>query len=189
MAGFCPISTAFVAPQPPTGVTVHRTLDTRKHFDIGSMIKNFGKKVTASHILIGPASSITGRGMEQADAQSKLLELKEEIGNDPAKFAAAAEEFSSCRASMKKGGDLGEFGPGMMVGPFDKICFEEEVGAVHGPVSTPFGEVSQRSSTRVFASHYSRTSPSQFLLFSALDLDSRKNWGELSFATWICLQR
>ena len=41
-----------------------------------------------------------------------------------------AEEFSSCRASMTKGGDLGEFGPGLMVGAIDKICFEEEVGVV-----------------------------------------------------------
>lgn len=113
---------------------------TQLYFDLGSMVRNFGKKVTASHILIGPSGSITGRGMEQDEAQAKLLELKEEIDNDPAKFAAAAEEFSSCRASMKKGGDLGEFGPGMMVGPFDKVCFEEEVGVVHGPVSTPFGE-------------------------------------------------
>lgn len=78
--------------------------------------------------------------MEQDAAQAKLLELKEEIGNDPDKFSAVAKEFSSCRASMKKGGDLGEFGPGMMVGPFDKVCFEEDVGVVHGPVSTPFGE-------------------------------------------------
>ena len=104
------------------------------------MAKNFGKKVTASHILIGPSSSKTGRGMTQEDATAKLLELKEEIGNDPEKFAAAAEEFSSCRASMTKGGDLGEFGPGLMVGAIDKICFEEEVGVVHGPVSTPYGE-------------------------------------------------
>eukprot|EP00977_Amphora_coffeiformis_P019330 scaffold7167_cov165-Amphora_coffeaeformis.AAC.11 len=140
MAGVFPTASAFLAPHPPTGVTTHRTLDTRQHFDIGSMIKNFGKKATASHILIGPPQSVTGRGMEQDAAQAKLRELKEEIGNDPAKFAAAAQEYSSCRASMNKGGDLGEFGPGMMVGPFDKICFEEEVGVVHGPVSTPFGE-------------------------------------------------
>jgi peptidyl-prolyl cis-trans isomerase C len=104
------------------------------------MARNFGKKVKVSHILIGPSTSVTGRGMTQADATAKLLELKEEIGNDPEKFAAAAEEFSSCRASMNKGGDLGEFGPGLMVGPVDKICFEEEVGVVHGPVSTPYGE-------------------------------------------------
>ena len=131
---------AFVAPQPPVGIRTHRTIDTRHFFDVGSMIRNFGKKVTASHILIGPPQSITGRGMEQEAAQAKLLELKEQINDDPEKFAAAAQEFSSCRASMNKGGDLGEFGPGMMVGPFDKVCFEEEVGKVHGPVSTPFGE-------------------------------------------------
>ena len=113
---------------------------TQLHLDLFSMAKNFGKKVTVSHILIGPSTSVTGRGMIKEEATAKLLELKEEIGNDPEKFAAAAEEFSSCRASMTKGGDLGEFGPGLMVGAIDKICFEEEVGVVHGPVSTPYGE-------------------------------------------------
>lgn len=133
-------ASAYVAPQPPAGVHTHRSLDTRHFFDLGSMIRNFGKKVTASHILIGPPESVTGRGMDQESAWAKLRELKEEIDNDPEKFADAAKEFSSCRASMDKGGDLGEFGPGMMVGPFDKVCFEEDVGVVHGPVSTPFGE-------------------------------------------------
>jgi peptidyl-prolyl cis-trans isomerase C len=103
------------------------------------MIRHFGKKVTASHILIGPSSSITGRGMIQQDAITKLLQLKEEINDDPDTFATLAEEYSSCRATNTKGGDLGEFGPGLMVGPFDKVCFEEEVGKVHGPVTTPFG--------------------------------------------------
>lgn len=135
LMGFQDGALAFV-PAPTRNVRA----DTSLFFDLGSMIKNFGKKVTASHILIGPPGSITGRGMEQDAAQAKLLELKEQIGDDPEKFAEAAKEFSSCRASMKQGGDLGEFGPGMMVGPFDKVCFEEAVGVVHGPVSTPFGE-------------------------------------------------
>lgn len=103
------------------------------------MIKNFGKKVTASHILIGPPGSKTGRGMEQDAAQAKLLELKEEIDNDPEKFAEAAKQYSSCSSSAK-GGDLGEFGPGMMVKPIDEVCFEGEVGVVSGPISSPFGE-------------------------------------------------
>ena len=133
-------ASAFVSPQPPAGVHTHRSLDTRHYFDLGSMIKNFGKKVTASHILIGPPESKTGRGMDQDSAQAKLIELKEQIENDPEKFAEAAKEFSSCRATLSKGGDLGEFGPGMMVGPIDKVCFEDEIGVVHGPISTPFGE-------------------------------------------------
>jgi peptidyl-prolyl cis-trans isomerase C len=134
---------AFVPPQPSfqvAGGAARARTDSRLYIDLGSMIKNFGKKVTASHILIGPKGSKTGRGMEQEDAIAKLTEIKEEIENDAGKFAEMAETFSTCAGSMKKGGDLGEFGPGMMVGPFDKICFEEEVGVVHGPVSTPFGE-------------------------------------------------
>ena len=131
---------AIVLPSQTKNQVGYSTMDTRHFFDIGSFVSNFGKKVEVSHILIGPSNSVTGRGMEQDDAIAKLTELKADIGNDPEKFAAAAEEFSSCRASMKKGGDLGEFGPGLLVKPFEKVCFEEEVGVVHGPISTPFGE-------------------------------------------------
>ena len=78
--------------------------------------------------------------MVKADAMAALEKLKEEIGNDPDKFAEAAKEYSSCRATSSKGGDLGEFGPGQMVKPFDQVCFSEEIGVVHGPISTPYGE-------------------------------------------------
>lgn len=78
--------------------------------------------------------------MEQDAATAKLVELKAEINNDPEKFAEFAKEYSSCRTS-KDGGNLGEpFGAGMMVKGIDTICFEEEVGVVYGPVSTPYGE-------------------------------------------------
>lgn len=40
--------------------------------------------------------------------------MKEEIGNDPVKFAEFAGMYSSC-PSGRKGGNLGEFGPGQMV--------------------------------------------------------------------------
>lgn len=116
-----------------------RADDTRLFFNPISMVKNWGKTVTASHILIGPPQSKTGRGMEQDDATAKLLELKAEINNDPEKFAEYARQFSSCRTS-KDGGNLGEFGPGAMVKQVDSICFEDEVGVVHGPVSSPYGE-------------------------------------------------
>jgi len=65
--------------------------------------------------------------------------MKEEIANDPEAFARFAGEFSDC-PSKAKGGDLGEFGPGMMVKEFDAVAFEEDVGVVHGPISTSFGE-------------------------------------------------
>jgi len=80
-------------------------------------------KAKARHILV--------------DSEEKCLDLKKQI-TDGADFAAVASEHSSC-PSGKQGGDLGEFGPGMMVPEFDKVVFNEAVGEVHGPVKTQFG--------------------------------------------------
>lgn len=101
---------------------------------MGSVFNNWGKKATASHILITPKTWVS-----QDDAADQLRKLKEEIGDDPVKFAEAAANVSEC-PTRAKGGDLGEFGPGRMVVNFDRVCFNEEVGKVHGPVSTQFGE-------------------------------------------------
>lgn len=88
---------------------------------------------TARHILV--------------DSEEKCLDLKQQIV-DGADFAALAAENSSC-PSGQKGGDLGSFGPGMMVKEFDEVVFNEAVGEVHGPVKTQFGyhllEVTSRS--------------------------------------------
>ena len=108
--------------QAATGVARgHADIDSRMYnfFDnIGSMISNFGKKATASHILIGPKT------MNQDDARKKLTEIKAAVGDDPVKFAKYASEFSTC-PSAKNGGDLGSFGPGMMVKNFDRVSAKE----------------------------------------------------------------
>ena len=80
-------------------------------------------KATARHILV--------------DSESKCDELKQQIAAG-ADFADVAREHSSC-PSGRQGGDLGEFGPGMMVPEFDTVVFNGEVGTVHGPVKTQFG--------------------------------------------------
>ena len=63
--------------------------------------------------------------------------LKERIsgGED---FADIAKEHSSC-PSKAQGGDLGQFGPGMMVKEFDKVVFSAAVNSLQGPVKTQFG--------------------------------------------------
>ena len=71
------------------------------------------------------------------DSEETCLDLKKQI-TDGGDFAALAAEHSSC-PSGQKGGDLGSFGPGMMVPEFDKVVFNEAVGEVHGPVKTQFG--------------------------------------------------
>ncbi len=53
-------------------------------------------------------------------------------------FASLAKKHSLCN-SAKKGGDLGEFGPGKMVKAFDNVVFKKPVLKVHGPIKTKFG--------------------------------------------------
>ncbi len=77
------------------------------------------------------------------------LDLQAQINSGEKTFEAVAAEHSQC-PSGKQGGDLGSFGPGMMVPEFDRVVFNEEVGTVHGPVQTQFGyhlvEITQRDS-------------------------------------------
>jgi len=80
-------------------------------------------KATARHILV--------------DSKEACESLKTEIENG-ADFAALAREHSSC-PSGSRGGDLGSFGPGMMVPEFDKVVFSAPVNVVQGPVKTQFG--------------------------------------------------
>ena len=70
-------------------------------------------------------------------SEDKCNQLKAEIAQG-ADFAEIAKKHSTC-PSGKSGGELGEFGPGMMVAEFDKVCFNEAVGEVHGPIKTQFG--------------------------------------------------
>ncbi len=53
-------------------------------------------------------------------------------------FADLAMKYSKC-PSGRRGGDLGEFAPGVMVREFDEVVFSKEVGVPHGPVKTDFG--------------------------------------------------
>ncbi|ALU43035.1 peptidylprolyl isomerase [Pseudoalteromonas rubra] len=69
--------------------------------------------------------------------EAQCLELKQRIaaGED---FAEIAKQYSSC-PSGQDGGELGEFGPGMMVPEFDKVVFSAPLNEVQGPVQTQFG--------------------------------------------------
>lgn len=88
---------------------------------------------TARHILV--------------DTEEQCNQLKDQIANG-ADFADVAKANSKC-PSGANGGDLGQFGPGMMVPEFDKVVFSADVGSVEGPVKTQFGyhllEVTSRS--------------------------------------------
>jgi peptidyl-prolyl cis-trans isomerase C len=81
------------------------------------------KKVQARHILVGKK--------ELAEEVKKKIDDGEEFSN-------LAEEYSEC-PSKKRGGDLGWFGKGAMVRPFEVAAFSAEEGEIVGPVKTEFG--------------------------------------------------
>lgn len=82
-------------------------------------------------------------------SEQVCLDLKTQIESGDTSFESAAAEHSQC-PSGKQGGDLGTFGPGMMVPEFDRVVFNEEIGKVHGPIQTQFGyhlvEITHRES-------------------------------------------
>ena len=57
---------------------------------------------------------------------------------DGESFSDLAQKFSKC-PSGQTGGDLGEFGRGRMVQPFEEAAFALDVNEVSGPVQTQFG--------------------------------------------------
>lgn len=81
------------------------------------------REVRASHILV-----------KTEDEAKKLLE---EIKAGKS-FGDAAKEVSLC-PSGRDGGDLGFFGKGMMVKPFEDAAFALKEGEVSEPVETQFG--------------------------------------------------
>jgi peptidyl-prolyl cis-trans isomerase C len=85
--------------------------------------ENLVSKARARHILV--------------DSEESCESLKTQIEGG-ADFAVVAREHSTC-PSGARGGDLGEFSPGMMVPEFDKVVFSCAVGEVQGPVQTQFG--------------------------------------------------
>lgn len=80
-------------------------------------------EVRASHILVKTEQEAKG--------------LYNEIKNGKS-FAEVAQEKSLC-PSGQNGGDLGFFGKGMMVKPFEDAAFALEVGELSQPVETQFG--------------------------------------------------
>lgn len=73
---------------------------------------------------------------EEALAKAQALRAKIVAGAD---FATIAKAESDDTGSAVKGGELGTFRHGQMVGPFDQAAFTLPVGQVSEPVKTQFG--------------------------------------------------
>jgi len=91
----------------------------------------------ASHILITLAAGASDA--DKAKAKAKAEEVLKDVQKNPAKFAELAKQHSQDPGSAANGGDLGFFGRGMMVKPFEEAVFKQKQGELSGLVQSDFG--------------------------------------------------
>ncbi|MGB8598044.1 MAG: peptidylprolyl isomerase, partial [Burkholderiales bacterium] len=81
----------------------------------------------------------TATDTEKKAAREKADDLFQQAKKNPAGFAELAKKHSQDIGSGKQGGDLGFFGKGMMVKPFQDATFAMKKGEIHEPVLSDFG--------------------------------------------------
>jgi parvulin-like peptidyl-prolyl isomerase len=97
---------------------------TKLMADVTKDAKPVQEQVWARHILV--------KTIEEALAVESRLSKGED-------FAKIAAEVSLDTSNKDKGGDLGWFGKGAMVAPFEEAAFAMKIGEVSQPVKTDFG--------------------------------------------------
>jgi peptidyl-prolyl cis-trans isomerase C len=109
--------------------------DAREFYDKNPETFTMPEQVRASHILItlDPKAAEAEKKRARAKADDLLKQIK--AGAD---FAKLAKESSGCPSSQQ-GGDLGFFGKGQMVKPFEDAAWALKPGEISGVVETQFG--------------------------------------------------
>ncbi|EFK07999.1 SurA N-terminal domain protein [delta proteobacterium NaphS2] len=109
--------------------------EVKAYYDSHPQFFKQPEQVKASHILIKVKPDATEA--EKAEAMKKIEKAQDKLleGEDFAEVAKTTSEGPSA----SKGGDLGYFGRGQMVKPFEDVAFSLEPGKVSDVVKTQFG--------------------------------------------------
>lgn len=91
----------------------------------------------AAHILI--TVSAQAPDADKQAAKAKAEQILQQVKQSPGKFAELAKQYSQDPGSASKGGDLGLFGRGMMVKPFEDAVFQLKPGEISSLVQSDFG--------------------------------------------------
>jgi peptidyl-prolyl cis-trans isomerase D len=111
--------------------------EVKKYYDENAAKFQGNEQRRASHILIAFGVSATPEQKQQAKAKAE--EILAQIKKDPSKFEQLAVKNSQDPGSAVKGGDLGSFGHGVMVKPFEDAAFSMKVNEVSNLVESEFG--------------------------------------------------
>ncbi len=109
--------------------------ESKTHYESNPDLFKQPEQVQASHILIKIDSQADASQKAEAHKEIENIQKRLQKGED---FATLAKEFSQC-PSNTKGGDLGYFGRGQMVPPFEQVAFTLKPGAISDIVETRFG--------------------------------------------------
>ncbi|WP_126445337.1 SurA N-terminal domain-containing protein [Sulfuricystis multivorans] len=91
----------------------------------------------ASHILIRVEKNASADELKAAE--QKARQILDQVRANPDEFAKLAKAHSQDPGSADKGGDLGFFGRGMMVKPFEEAAFALQENQVSDLVRSDFG--------------------------------------------------
>ncbi len=115
-------------------------VETPEGYEIISVsdVRTTGKEVKAEHILI------CYKGAQGCDKETSKDDARKQIEDiakqaTPKNFAELITKYSTDPTVATSKGDLGWFGMGMMVKPFEDVVFPQKVDTISGVVETPFG--------------------------------------------------
>jgi len=111
--------------------------EVKKFYEANSARYVVKEQRKASHILINAAP--TASEADKKAAKAKADGLYEQAKKDLKSFADLAKKNSQDPGSGAAGGDLGFFGRGAMVKPFDEAVFAAKKGDLIPPVLSDFG--------------------------------------------------
>jgi parvulin-like peptidyl-prolyl isomerase len=95
-----------------------------------------GAEVRARHILFRMPPDASPQVRQEVEQRAEQVRQQAAGGAD---FAQLAMQHTEEPGGAERGGDLGYFGPGQMVQPFEQAAFALRAGQVSGLVETPFG--------------------------------------------------
>lgn len=111
--------------------------ETRKFYEANTARFGQPEERNARHILIAAAADAPAE--EVAKAGEKAAALLAEVRANPERFAELAKAESQDPGSAARGGELGFFGRGAMVKPFEDAVFSLEKGQISDVVRSDFG--------------------------------------------------